>query len=83
MQDLPKAPPAEWMMVGFSCSVQEITLGGQKMKAMIFWHVNSPESIRFIFPIDDAGARTIGNQLLDRPAIFVPEVMPKANGNAQ
>ena len=67
-------PPAEWMMVGFQCAVQNIDIGGQKMKALIFQR----DGVLLVFPVDRAGAHNIGNQLLDRPAIAVPTIeIPK------
>ncbi len=69
----PQVPPAEWMMVGFTCSVQEIEIGGQKMKALLFWHISSPNGVRIIFPLNDRGAREIGNELLGKPRIITPE----------
>ena len=67
-------PPAEWMMVGFQCAVQDIDLGGQRMKALIF----KRDGVLLVFPVDRAGAYNIGNQLLDKPAIAVPSIeIPK------
>ena len=63
-------PVAEWMMVGFQCAVQNVELGGQKMKALFF----KRDGVMLVFPMDDAGARQIGNQLLDKPAIAVPTI---------
>lgn len=63
-------PPAEWMMVGFQCAVQEVDIGGQKMKALIFRR----DGVLLVFPVDSVGARNIGNQLLDKPAIFTPDL---------
>jgi len=79
----PQVPPAEWMMVGFTCTVGEIDMGGQKMKAMVFYHASSPNGVRFIFPMNEPGARNIANELLGRPHIVVPDIdyTPNANGS--
>lgn len=81
-----QAPPAEWLMVGFTCDVREIEFQpGKKVKAMIFFHVSNPNGVRFIFPLDEIGARNLGNELLGKPRIVMPDIdfMPKANGSAQ
>jgi hypothetical protein len=75
-----KVPPAEWLMVGFTCNIGDIELGGQKMKAMVFYHASNPDGVRFIFPMNETGARAIGNELLGKPSIVVPDYPPQ-NGS--
>lgn len=76
-EQAPSVPPAEWMMVGFTCAVQDIDIAGRKVKALLFWHMSAPNGVRFIFPLNDSGAREIGNRLLNRPEIITPEFRPE------
>lgn len=73
-RNAPKLAPTEWLMAGFTCSLQQIELNGQKQKALVYWHANAPDGVRFIFPLSDAGARQLGDQLAGRPTILTPGI---------
>lgn len=71
-RNAPRTPPTEWVMVGFTCGVQDIERDGKQEKALVFWHANAPDGVRLVFPMSKAGARQIGDTLAGRPTILTP-----------
>lgn len=70
----PPMPPTEWVMAGMTLQVGTVTHNGATQKALIFFHASAPDAIRFVFPMSQAGAKAIGDQLADRPTILTPGI---------
>lgn len=73
-RNAPVIPATEWVMAGLTCAVGQVSTPTGSQKALIFFHATAPDAIRFVFPMTDAGARSIGDQLADRPTILTPGI---------